>query len=493
MPDCASVLERRAVEETRGRVGLTAVIGATLIDGNGGEPVPDAAVVVDGERIVATGTRASVHVPTDAVVIDAAGGFLLPGFIDTNVHLAPFYYPDELVAYRGRYADVAIESAQLMLRAGVTTVRDTYGHLPTLLQTRDAFASGDVAGPRVLVAGNIVGWGGPRSLTFDHNPYLMDNPVDPRTTFLLETIQDEFVQGVGEELCDLGPAELRATISAYLERGVDLLKFGGTTHVTSPPMILFSPRAQEAMVEEAHAAGLVVDVHATSPEALRIAVDAGVDVVQHPELHFISSPMPDDLAELLATSGVTCSMNVPHFTGRVWSEYLAQQEQLERADVLPNRSLTGVERRKRDRRLYRRLYRSNADKIVAAGCQISTASDSCALPPRGVLRGTETYLERFFHQPGTGTLSSIEGLVELGLGPMNAIVAATKHGALASDQLEQYGTVEAGKSADLVLLGGDPLEDIANVRSARLVISRGLVVDRAALPTNPVYSEARCP
>jgi hypothetical protein len=226
---------------------------------------------------------------------------------------------------------------------------------------------------------------------------------------------------------------------------------------------------------------------------LRIAVEAGVDVVQHPELHFVATAIPDDLAELLATSGVTCSMNIPHFTGRVWCEYVKEQARFEQTDPTPGRPLTGVERRKKERRLYRRLYRSNADKIIEAGCRISTASDSCALPPRGVLRGTETYLERFFHQPGKGTLSAIEGLVEIGLGPMEAIMAATRHGAIASDQLDQYGTVDEGKSADLVLLDADPLDDIANVTATSLVISRGRVIDRSSLPTNPVYAEATCP
>jgi imidazolonepropionase-like amidohydrolase len=470
-------------------MALTAILGATLIDGNGGLPLSDSALLVEGQTILSAGPRASANVPDGATVIDASGKFLLPGFIDTNVHLAPFYYPDELIAYRDRYTDIAVESAQLMLRAGVTTVRDTYGPLPALVRARDAFARGEAVGPRVHVAGNIVGWGGPRSLTFDHNPYLMDNPVDPRTTYLLETIQDEFVQRVGEELVELGPDELRTSIREYINLGIDFLKFGGTTHVTNPPMILFSPRAQEAIVDEAHAVGRVVDVHSTSPEGLRISIEAGVDVVQHPELHFVSSPIPDELVALLASSRVTCSMNVPHFTGRVWTEYQRGREEFDHRDELPARPLTGIERRKRERGIYRSLYRTNAKKIISAGCQISTASDSCALPPRGVMRGVESYLERFFHQPGTGTLNAIEGLVEMGMSPLQAIVAATKHGAIASDQLDNYGTLEAGKSADLILLDADPLEDITNVRSLVLVMVQGRVVDRALLPTCPVYSE----
>src|SRR4051812_40717300 len=105
---------------------MIAIVGATLIDGNGGHPVPDSGVLVDGGKIAAVDRRAKLACPPEAEVIDAVGKFLTPGFIDTNVHLAPFYYVEELVRYFGRYAAVALESAQLMLRAGVTTVRDTY-------------------------------------------------------------------------------------------------------------------------------------------------------------------------------------------------------------------------------------------------------------------------------------------------------------------------------------------------------------------------------
>jgi imidazolonepropionase-like amidohydrolase len=466
---------------------VIAIVGATLIDGNGGDPLPDSVVLVDGETVAALGPQAEVPVPEGCERIDASGRFLTPGLIDTNVHLAPFYYPEELVLYRGRYEEVGLETAQLMLRTGVTTVRDTYGPLRETLAVRDAIRDGRAVGPRVLVGGNIVGWGGPLTLTFDPNPYIW-GPNDVKTSYLMERIQDEFTQGTGEELVDMDVAELREAIDAYLDRGIDLLKFGGTTHMSSPSLITFSPRAQEAIVELAHARGLPVDVHSTSPEGLRISILAGIDVVQHPELHWTSVPLPDELIELHASSGVVCSMNVPYWTGRVWTEYTAEREAQLAAEPDLGRELTTTERRKVHVREHRWIWRQNAVKLLAAGITVSTASDSCALTAPELRRGTETYLQTFMHAPGEGTVRAVEGLVEMGFTPLQAITAGTKHGALASHALERYGTIEAGKSADLLLLDADPLADISNIRRLSLVMARGTVVDREALPVQPVYS-----
>src|SRR5207253_999491 len=124
------------------------------------------AVLVQGAHISAVGTQDSLAIPDEYERIDAAGKFLTPGFIDTNVHIAPIWNPEELVRYHDRFSDIAVETAQLMLRRGVTTIRDSYGPLKPLLKARDLIARGEAVGPRVLVAGNIVGWGGPASFTF---------------------------------------------------------------------------------------------------------------------------------------------------------------------------------------------------------------------------------------------------------------------------------------------------------------------------------------
>ena len=93
----------------------------------------------------------------------------------------------------------------------------------------------------------------------------------------------------------------------------------------------------------------------------------------------------------------------------------------------------------------------------------------------------------YFPDPGIGTIIAIEALVRLGMTPGDAIVAATKHGAMAAGKLDQFGTLEAGKFADLLILRADPLTDIASIRTLETVVKDGQVIDPATLPTKPWY------
>src|SRR5439155_16659714 len=123
---------------------------ATLIDGNGGPAVADATIVVRGNRIAAVGPRASVPVPKNARVIDAAGRYATPGFIDTNVHLSLYNNGESMVRYEDRFLDLIVEAAQTELKYGITTVRDSYGALVPLVAIRDSIAHGKIIGPRML-------------------------------------------------------------------------------------------------------------------------------------------------------------------------------------------------------------------------------------------------------------------------------------------------------------------------------------------------------
>jgi imidazolonepropionase-like amidohydrolase len=131
-----------------------------------GPPCRDATLVVVGREILEVGPSAGVSVPAGAREIDATGRYLLPGFIDANTHTAIYGGGETLRLYRDRQADIVRESAQLHLKHGVTTIRDSYGALEPLMEIRDAIEEGRVVGPRMKVAGNIVGWGGPCSVTY---------------------------------------------------------------------------------------------------------------------------------------------------------------------------------------------------------------------------------------------------------------------------------------------------------------------------------------
>ena len=125
-----------------------AIVGATIIDGNGGPPLADGTLLIEGNRITAVGPRSSIEVPDDAHVIDGAGKFVTPGFVDTNVHLSLYSGHETLVRYQDRNAALTLEAAQMQLKHGFTTVRDSYGSLLPLMEIRDAIARGDTVGPR---------------------------------------------------------------------------------------------------------------------------------------------------------------------------------------------------------------------------------------------------------------------------------------------------------------------------------------------------------
>jgi len=186
-------------------------------------------------------------------------------------------------------------------------------------------------------------------------------------------------------------------------------------------------------------------------------------------------------------------MLVSTITGDAWQKHLkdkadAEKKQAEADKKMPPREKTTFERRQRDNELGLGLEsrRANAQKLIRAGAVVTAGTDSYWAAASELSRTPK--LENQDH--GMGTIIAIEGLVELGMTPAQAIVAATKNGALASRGLKEFGTIDAGKRADLVLLDADPLADIHNIRKAGTVIKNGRVIDRDALPQKRVLSRA---
>lgn len=466
-----------------------AIVGATLIDGAGGPPVRDAVVVVTGSRIAAVGQRAAVTVPPGVKVIDGAGKYILPGFIDTNVHLSLYGGSGEryesLVRYDSRQPDIVLEAAQLDLARGVTTVRDSYGMLVPLTQVRDRIAAGQAVGPRILAAGNILGWSGPYSISFSLT-------AARGLTLFQEQMNDAIAQGGGEELMTMTPAQLRVAIDKYLDKGPDFLKYGGTSHWANPTYIGFSPEAQRVIVDEAHKRGKSADIHSTSVEGLRLSLEAGIDVIQHPEV-IDTQEMPDELVRVIRDRHIVNSMLVSTMTGEAWQKHVKSREEFEkrRAEdikkgTVPAQPRTTLEQRQLDADLGTELEirRKNAEKLVRAGCVITVGTDSYWAAAAELARAPKPV----YQDHGTGTILAIEGLVELGMTPSQAIVAGTKNGAIASRGEALFGTIEAGKEADIVILSADPLADIHNIEKVEVVIKGGHVIDRQALPQVRVSS-----
>ena len=471
-----------------------AIVGATIIDGTGAAALKNHTLLISGERISAVGTRREVDHSGCEREIDGRGKFVTPGFIDTNVHVAMPREPVDFARYFDRLDELAIEGAQFHLKHGVTTIRDSYGVLDPLLAARDAIRSGEVVGADILVAGNIVGWGGQFSETFRGRP--------PESHFE-EWVNEQFTRGSGETLGWMSPDELRRAMNDYIDLDVDFVKIGVTDHNHNSPRLMFSPRQLHAIVETVHERGLVAEVHATSPEGLIMSLDAGVDLIQHPEV--IGVPITDEILARLDEGNVICSIHGNNHAGQAWEIVLereAEEAAKEKEDKSPKRpgadgkegtttlrnwsspKPTEATNQKELVEANSRTFRENAEKILQTRCPLTTATDNSMGRPPEFLSDPNEWHPR---EPGLGTIATIESLVEMGRTPADAIVAATKNGAMALRREQELGTIAVGKIADINVLDANPLKDISNIRQLSAVIKRGAVVDRDALPDNPVF------
>jgi imidazolonepropionase-like amidohydrolase len=475
---------------------ITAIVGATVIDGNGGSPLTDGTILIRGDQIVSVGARRSVTVPPGAQLIDGTGKYALPGLVDTNVHLGPINGETTFARYWDRLEDIILQAAQLHLKHGVTTVRDSYGPLVPLKAIRDAIARGSEVGPRMYVAGNIVGWGGPYTMTFSRTH-------ESGINFFQEQVNELFTHGSGEELLHMTAEELRVAIDKYLDQGPDFIKYGGTEHNEYPTLISFSPRAQKAIVDETHKRGLFAETHSTTLEGLYVSIEAGLDVIQHPEVLGFRE-ITDELLDLIVERKIICSMLPNKYTGKLWQDHVKERERKttdgsgkdrsDRTQRIIARTPTEIRRQTAESGFQQEgtllipnleMRRANARKLIQRGAIISVGADS-VVGEAPEFRRTEksAHLE-----PGIATIIAIEGLVEMGMTPAQAIVAATRNGAMACKGLQRFGTLEPGKIADVLLVGADPLANVSNLRKVEVVVKQGRAVDLKSLPTRRPYSE----
>lgn len=471
-----------------------AIVGATIFDGTGADPSAGSIVIENG-KIVSVGSR--VEVPDNARRIDGRGKYVIPGLIDTNVHISGFFQRELFALYAygekdpyGKYG-YSLEGAQEALKYGVTTILDTYGPLLPLMEVRDRINRGEAIGPRLLVSGNIIGWGGPSSASENHG--------SPPTA--IETAQNNwFIQGTGVDLTAMYPDDVVKAIDRYLDLGPDFIKIGTTSHDIFPPISLtFSPEVHKAIVDAAHARGLSVQVHSGSVEGHRLAVTTGVNIITHADLvnlefrpslikeicksntyfapftNLTSTPENKLLVDRLIAAdaeSVRAQQAAMQARAKVDNPNRAHGSRL--PDVLTNTG--GAEKSSMAGAIV------NQQRLIEGGCKIVIGTDSTPMTPSEL--GLPGFLP-FYSDMGTGTLHAIQGLVLAGMSPKEALISATRRGAEATGLIGKVGTLQAGKIADLVILDADPLQDIANIHKISDVMRDGVVIDRKALPTRP--------
>jgi len=214
-----------------------------------------------------------------------------------------------------------------------------------------------------------------------------------------------------------------------------------------------------------------------------MAVEAGIDLIQHPEI--LSREYPDDLIDLIVERGVLCGLRSNTLTGGWWQEHLSRKAEAEESLREVPEVRTSAERRQRDDslNLHYETQRRNAERLIEAGCRVTIATDN--YQGRAPEFRKEPKPEE--QEAGIGSIIAIEGLVELGMTEMQAIVAATRNGAIAAGRLASLGTIEVGKNADLLLLTENPLDDIRNIRTLEHVFAQGRLIDLGALPGKRVF------
>ncbi len=438
-------------------------------------------LVSDG-RIVDIGDDLSV--PSGYESIDVTGKWITPGLIDSNVHLILLTIPEFFVKYEDRFVEIAIQSAQVGLKYGLTTMPDTWGPLKPLLEARDRINSGEFIGSRVLVAGNIVGTGGP------FTPYFMGGwPIDGATlryggwvhSDIRERINALWEDDVGPAMLAMTPDEAAETLRGYIAKGVDFIKVGVSAHgIGAVEPMLFSEDVLKAMREEVRRAGIPFVTHTFTVESLRVAVDLEPDLLLHPNvmsvpLRYASDPQRRatlDLIDIIAERGIYSGlMAIPE---KEKQKKYVEWDEKSNAD---KPSLNRIMINRRGAMLHASFEERVADvqAWLNAGVKYTLATDQ---GPDTTDLGPVAW-----SRLGRAHFGRMVGLQDAGAAPMDILIAATRNGAEAYGLGDDIGTIEVGKIADLLVIGADPLADIGNLRHIEMVIKDGRIVDRNALPT----------
>ncbi len=429
--------------------------GGTLIDGNGGDSVPDALIVVRGNSIEAVSRKGQARYPAGAQVLQADGKFILPGLMDAHVHYSGFL-------------------AELLLAHGVTSVFDIGGRGPVHTLRREAIARGRVLGPRIFVAvESLLGPPKPGRIVYTRERGRQDRPLTVK--------------------------EAREAVKRAAAGGADLINIRRG----------LSQEAFQAAVSESHRAGLPVVAQPIGPTVYgREAVLAGADILEHAaginisvvkdpskwngwgeiELHSLDPrPFADmdegkaaELIRLMVERNTYLELDL---IGQGRGLHRKRNEwELQDYELLQNPDLVYIPEGTRHK------WMSNY-----------TEFDAWGLAEREQLKKGFQNMQRFIRQfaraggkvmagtdtsaggwavPGIGLHREMELLVEAGLTPMETIVAATRNPAEGYRVLDRVGTIEAGKLADLVIVNADPLQDIRNVQKIEWVIKDGKMIDR---------------
>lgn len=397
----------------------TAIRAAWLIDGQGRSAVSDAVVLIEGDRIVAAGSKLTV--PAGAEVIDLASMTLLPGLIDCHTHITggdPRDYYENI--FRRSPIDQAIDAhvyARRTLEAGFTTVRNVGAGEFVDVALRKAIDAGVVVGPRMQVATLGIGATGGHADLIGFSPYL------------------EFKRF--SSVAD-GVDEIRKAVRLRVKNGADLIKVVATAGVLSEEGSAGAPQYSQqeldALVQEASMWERKVAAHAHGTEGIKRAVRAGVASIEHGSL------LDDEGIRLMKERGTYLVADIYN------DDYiLAEYARLKYPEKIIEKE-----------RQIGQLQRENFQRAARAGVKNAFGTDAGVYP-----HGWNA--KQFAH------------MVRWGLTPMQAIQAATLNAADLLGWSDRVGRIAPGLYADVIAVDGDPLQDISSLERVRFVMKGGRV------------------
>jgi len=409
----------------------------TLIDGTGSPPLRGASVLVAGDRIAIV-SAGPIEAPNGAIVVDGSGKFLMPGLIDSHIHLVGGRMPK---AGGGTFVDrpLALQTLQGFLYAGVTSVYDSGNSADFIFGLRDEERAGKIASPRIFATGAIIASGGGYA----------DSPFSISVT-------------------DLGPTE-RAAVIAQLDRKPDLQKliFDHLGEFGRPLAPVYSDKVFTELVRLANARGIATTVHIESEEEARAALDAGIDEFAHP----VRAAITDEFARMLAVKRVPVSTTLtvfshiamiadsadfldgPLFKATIDPDQLAFQKLKERQRYIDSGMAAQF-------KVMLPYMEATVRKLNAAGVPLALGTDRTW--------GASTHME-------------IELLHKAGIPLLDLVRIATLNGAIYLHREKDLGSIERGKFADLLLLDADPTRDVAAYGRIAMVMKGGAIIDRNTL------------
>jgi imidazolonepropionase-like amidohydrolase len=405
--------------QKRSQSKLIVLKGGRLVDGRGGIPIDSSVVVIEGEKIKAIGKTKEIRVPAEASAVDVSGMTVMPGLIDAHCHihgirsmhlLTCVLEPAELRGMR------AVMDAWRLIDCGFTTVRDCGN--PNALYLKKAIEEGSVIGPRIISCRAII------TQTGGHGDVAHSLPT--------EWAKERGICRIAD-----GVDDCRKAAREQLREGADFIKLCSTGGVMSekdsPTSSQFTVEEIKAMVEEAHHVGAKAASHAQGTRGIKNALLAGVDTIEH------GVYLDDETIDLMIKQ----------------KAYLIPTPAIVRA--IANRGLeAGVpEVHVNKARKIIEDHQKAFAKAWKAGVRIGLGTDYLSDPmtPMG-----ENAIE-------------LELYVKAGRSPMEAIVSATQTNSEALGLDDRLGTLEPGKLADLIVVNGNPLQDIRVLRDKAKIMS----------------------